>query len=145
ARFYIDIRGLKMGNKNYFKVFQGRKGTKQPFYLLVRKYNNKYWVRGAARQDSGKYKLTKWHNLPLKPVAVEMEWKAAPGNANHNGYLKLWVNGKLKQKIGKLNNDQMKIFNVRVGITQSINNSFNIYGAFFLDAFVSNDKYYIGN
>ncbi|MEK6221348.1 MAG: hypothetical protein N2D54_03785 [Chloroflexota bacterium] len=144
ARFYIDPRGLTMGNLNKIKLFQGRQGKKQPFFLEVRSKGTKFQIRGGARHDGGKLKFTNWHLLPKTPVAVEIDWKAAPSNALHNGYLKLWVNGNLKQKIGKMNNDTLKIKGERLGITQKIPKAFKITGSFHLDAFVSNDTYYIG-
>lgn len=144
ARFYIDIRGLKMGNKNNFKLFQGRKGTKKPFLLLVRKYRKKYQVRAIAKLDSGKVKRTKWYVLPKKSVAVEIDWKSAGTIGNHNGYLQLWVDNRFKQNIASLNNDTMNIEEIRLGVTQRIKKSFNISGNFYLDAFTSNDLYYAG-
>lgn len=100
ARFYIDLRGLSMSEDSKFVAFKGRMGKKSPFHLVVRKLTGKYWVKAILRSDDGDLKKTKWYELPDKPNSIEIDWKAAKSETNHNGYLKLWINGDLMQKKG---------------------------------------------
>ncbi|MEK6221208.1 MAG: hypothetical protein N2D54_03075, partial [Chloroflexota bacterium] len=140
ARFYIDINGLAMNKNNKFELFQGRKGTKKVFFLEVRKFNNKYWLRGQVRKDDGTYKITDWTLLPKTTKAVEIDWKAGAGN----GFLKLYVNDVLKVKKLNLDNDTLNVKTVRLGISKKIKAAHNVSGAFFLDQFASDSSTHIG-
>lgn len=145
ARFLIKLgKTLKMNNLNKFKLFMGKNGKQTPFFLQVRKKGTKFQIRAAARVDSGKTLKTKWTAMPKKAITVEVDWKAAESTIKHNGYVKLYINGKLKKKKGGLNNDKQKVDLVRLGVTARIKSAFNISGSFKLDHFESDDTFYIG-
>ncbi|MEK6221613.1 MAG: hypothetical protein N2D54_05145, partial [Chloroflexota bacterium] len=144
ARFYIETLGLNIPINHKLKIFRGYMGTKKPFSVIIRGNGKNLQVRAIARLNAGKLRRTKWHRLSRLPNAVEIDWKAATAKDANNGHLRLWVNGKLQQKIGTLNNHKLMVDEVRFGVVQRIKKAHNISGVFFLDAFISDEKYYAG-
>ncbi|MEK6220658.1 MAG: hypothetical protein N2D54_00225 [Chloroflexota bacterium] len=144
ARFYIKVAGLNMANLNKFRVFEGRKGSKAPFYLEIRKKGTGFQIRGAALKDGGGFAFTNWTKLPKSKTPVSVDWRPASSNGADNGYIKLFINGKVKVKKLGLDNDTLEIFNVRLGITKSIKPAYTMSGFFLLDHFDSDWSYHIG-
>ncbi|MDH5606415.1 MAG: M23 family metallopeptidase, partial [Anaerolineae bacterium] len=125
ARFYIDINDLLMSDGSMFKLFQGKKGRKRVFFLLLRKYQGDYWMRGAVRLDNGSLKRTNWYILPNQPSYVEVKWRAASSPTKTNGQFRLFINGALQQKLLGLDNDTFDIRSVKLGVTAKIKSAFN--------------------
>ncbi|MEK6222752.1 MAG: hypothetical protein N2D54_10955, partial [Chloroflexota bacterium] len=144
ARFYIDINALSMNKHNNFKLFQGKMGTKAVFYILLRKYDGKYWLRGKLRNDAGNYQQTKWTILPKTSKAVEIDWQAATSDGADNGFLKIYINDVLKVKKMKVDNDLSSIKSVQLGVVQQIKPAYSISGKFYLDHFASDESAMIG-
>lgn len=144
ARFYTNMKALKMTAKSKFRLFQGRMGTKKVFMLQVRKFRKKFWVRGLVRKDSRGYVKTAWVFLPKRTTSLEIDWVAASGPGALDGEFKLWLNGKLKRSSTGLDTDSLNVRSVRVGVTSPINSSASISGSFKLDAFESDNLEYLG-
>jgi len=137
ASFQLDINKLNMGRNNKFRLFKGQKGTVLQFFLLVRKYNNKYWIKAASKTSSGKVAKTKWAVLPNSPVLINFEWKASTSLSSPNGHMKLWKNGVLTFAKGGISNKGGAIKSVKIGVVNRIKSTFNISGKFYIDNFTS--------
>lgn len=145
ARFHIKLgKSLKMNSLNKFKLFVGKMGTKTPFQLEVRRKGTKFQIRAFIKTDGAKTFKTKWTPLPKKATVVEIDWKAAETTTSNDGYIKLYINDALKREKLGLNNDTLAVDEVRLGIVARIKAAYNISGSFKLDAFDSNQFFYIG-
>ncbi|MEK6222372.1 MAG: hypothetical protein N2D54_08990, partial [Chloroflexota bacterium] len=138
ARFKIK-RGttLKMGKLNSFKLLVGKKGTKTPFYLEVRRKAVKFQIRGAAKKDGAGFAFTPWTNLPKAATWVEVDLKTAKLIGGSSGHIKLYINNVLKVKKTEILNETHDVKAIRLGIAEKIKNSYNISGTFLLDGFKS--------
>ncbi|MEK6222135.1 MAG: hypothetical protein N2D54_07790, partial [Chloroflexota bacterium] len=145
ARFKINNGNLNIANGNAFRLFEGRKGSKLNMYLMVRRNGAKYQMKAFAKKDGTGFASTAWVTFPkFSNVTIEVDWKAADTKGNHNGYIKLYVNGKLKKKVLGINNDTLRVTNVKLGITKKLGAGTNLTGSFKLDAFKSDEYDYIG-
>jgi len=144
ARFYVNIKTLKMSNNNNFKILMGRSDTTAPFFVQVRKYGLKYQIRAAIRTNGGTMPKTAWVLLPKKSVPVEIDWMASDNLVTPNGYIELFVNNVSKASKTGIANDTHVIETVRLGLTSKIKLAFNISGYFLLDAFTSDKTTYMG-
>ncbi|MEK6223152.1 MAG: hypothetical protein N2D54_12980, partial [Chloroflexota bacterium] len=144
ARFHIDLKNIVMNHKDKIRVFQGHMGFKQPFYLLIRKWNTNNSVRAFVRKDDGSFSRTKWLLLPVGSNAIEIDWQAAQDEFTNNGSFTLYLNGLQKAVLSDLDNDKLAITQVRLGITRKIPLAFQISGYFFLDHFASDSQQYLG-
>ena len=145
ARFKIKLGNtLKMGNLHHFVLFLAKSGNKTPLQLQVRKMGTKFQIRALAKLDNGNQAITMWTALPKKATLVEVDWAAAKGISKHNGYVKLFINNKLKQKKTGLDNDTITVGTIRLGIADPIQTAFNISGSFLLDYFDSDSFGHVG-
>ncbi|MEK6222229.1 MAG: metallophosphoesterase, partial [Chloroflexota bacterium] len=139
ASFMIDINSLTMDNHNRFRLFQARDQNQQLAYVVLKRGNQKYWIRGVIKNDIGSNIKTNWLLIADQSEKIILKWRRAYSPANHNGYLKLYLNNELKRKKLNINNDLHKITSVQIGVTKKINQSANIFGKFFIDDFASHD------
>ncbi|MEK6222963.1 MAG: hypothetical protein N2D54_12015, partial [Chloroflexota bacterium] len=137
AGLYLDINSLTMRDKNNFTLMQGRKGTIVTFSLQVRKRLAKYQIRAIIRTDGGSNVNTAWRTLPNKPVFVSVDRRAAASAGNKNGYIKLFINGVQKVQKTGINNDTLKVAQVRLGVVTKIKAAHKISGTFLIDGFAS--------
>jgi len=137
ANFHLNINNLKMGAKNKFTLLEGIKGTMKVFSLQVRKYNNKYWIRGIARLDGGNNLRTKWTQIASWAMGIKVDWKAGDHKTLHTGFLKLYINNVLKTSRTGLDNDTFTVETAQLGVTDPIKGAYKILGKFFVDNFVS--------
>ncbi|MDH5606058.1 MAG: hypothetical protein OEY93_04155, partial [Anaerolineae bacterium] len=144
ARFYIDVSGLQMPNGSNLNIFEGRSGQKKVFSLQLRHYNKKFWVRGLISSNTGKIFQTGWTVVPNGPTAIEIDWNSTRSQFKQDGFIKLWVNGELRQKKTGVANSTLSLDEVLLGITSPIEAAYNISGSFYLDDFISNNLNYIG-
>jgi hypothetical protein len=144
ARFHIDLKNIVMNHKDKFRVFQGNMGFKQPFYLVIRKWNTNNSIRAFVRRDDGSFARTKWFLLPVGSNGIEINWQAAQDEFTSNGSFTLYLNGIQSALLSELDNDTLSITKTRLGITRKIPVAFQISGNFFLDHFASDNQNYIG-
>ena len=110
ARFWFDPNTATIPSGGT-TLLEGRNGAAVQFKLEAQKSGSIYQVRAQIRNDGSSWTATAWQTIADAPHALEVEWASA-ANA---GYLKLWVDGSLKQVLAGVDNDQLKIEEVRLG------------------------------
>jgi hypothetical protein len=143
VQFNLDPNGLKLQNNKIIRIFQSRDGAKAPHWLQLRKNDGNFQLRALAKLDGPGFVKTLWTKITNKPHLIEIEWSAASGAGNHNGYVKLYVGGQLRRQKGGLNNDTFVVKKVKLGFTNRPLN-FWVRGVFFIDDFMSSDSGFIG-
>ena len=144
ASFLIDINDLEMNENNKFILFQGRQGKKARITLNVKYSNSQYRIRAISPDDNGKVVFTKWAVLPNTPTNVGVQWQASRTNGADSGFIKLFLNGKLKfNRIG-IDNDTQAISYIRIGVANNIKNTYLVLGSFFVDNFKAFVNSYTG-
>ena len=144
ARFKIKLGRFRLREGGNIVIFKSLNSGKTPFLVQMRKYGTKFQVRALASTDAGKKVKTIWVDLPVNVSTIEIDWMAAKSITKHNGYIKLWVNGKLGGSKTDINNDTFVIEGVRLGITNRIKMKTRASRAFILDSFISDRLEYIG-
>ena len=143
AQFNLDPNGLNLQNKKIIRILQAKAGLSPAYWLQIRKIDGKYQLRVMAKLDGGTNVTTAWKRITNNPHLIEVEWGAASGAGNDDGYLKLYIDGRLWRKKPNLDNDTFVVDTVRLGFTNSPKN-FTVNGIFFIDDYLSSDSGYIG-
>jgi len=143
ASFLLDTSPLVMSAGSKFKVFSAVQGAQHPFFLEIRKYSSKYWVRASVKLDGGSVMSTPWVKMVSAVNSIEVNWKAAKNATLHNGYIKLRLNRKVKAQLSGLDNDTWGVYAVKFGITGNIAPSHSVSGSFILDRFDSDSVFAI--
>ena len=87
-----------MKNNNAHYIFNGYQGTSSVMFRVEFRFNKKYEIRVALVNDKAVWKNSKWIAISDAVHFFELDWSAATAVEANNGYLKLWVDGVLKQK-----------------------------------------------
>ncbi|MEK6222848.1 MAG: PQQ-dependent sugar dehydrogenase, partial [Chloroflexota bacterium] len=127
-----------------FIMFKGRSDGKAAFFLQVRTFNDKFWIRGFSLTDARERVATKWVAVPNKYSFIEIDWQTSSGAGLNTGKFRVWVNGKLRRTLSGLDNDTLNIDEAQLGITGRIKYIYTVSGEFSLDEYVSKRKNYIG-
>ena len=143
AQFNFDPNGLNLQNLKIIRVFLAKSGATPAYWLQMRKINGKYQVRVIAKLDGGTNAATAWKRISNSPHLIEVEWEAASGPGIDDGYLKLYIDGRLWRKALNLDNDTFVVDAARLGFTNSPK-KFTVSGIFFIDDYLSSDSGYIG-
>ncbi len=145
TRFYFDPNGLSMGNNEKIRLMQLRTGvdTIRPAFVQVRYIGGGYEIRMRAQTDAGVTLSGSWYPIADAAVAIEIDWMAATGDGDDNGYVTLWLNGVEMGTISGIDNDTLRVNEVKLGFTSRLGTKI-ISGTFYLDAFVSTLADYIG-
>ena len=140
TRFQIKVKALSMAHLNKIRVFQARKGTKQVFFVEIRKNGTSFQIRTTARKNDGTYTSTGWFLLPKKSSTIEINWAAGAGT----GSINLYINGILKENKTGISNDTLSVETIHLGTTKPLNPAYVITGSYKLDAFASDASSKIG-
>jgi hypothetical protein len=76
-----------------------------------------------------------WFTISDGPHPIEIDWQAAASAGANNGYLSLWIDNALNQTRGSLDNDTLRVEEVRLGPLQGIDSATS--GTEIFDDFVS--------
>ncbi len=142
ARFWFDPNGIGMASGDMHTIFSGRAGSIDVFRLAFRRSAGGYQVRAQIRDDAGAYTSGTWYTIGDAPHAIEIEWKAATAAGAKNGSLALWLDGALKQTKTGIDNDTLRVGDIRLGPLAGIDAGTR--GTLYFDAFESRRTTYIG-
>jgi hypothetical protein len=143
ARFYFDPNSIKMANGDGHFLFNGLKGSATSVLRVeFRRSAATYQVRAMLLKDDLTWAPTRWNPISDAKHFIELDWRAATAAGANNGGLALWIDGILKANLKGVDNDTRRVDLVRLGATGGIDTGTR--GAYYLDAFVSRRKTYIG-
>jgi len=139
ARFYLDPNSMAMEEWDRFELlldsnwsFNVNMGDDDGVYILAASVIDD----SDSGFDTADYEISDaWH-------AVEIEWAAASGPGADDGYLKLWIDGVLKETLSGLDTDEERISEVQLGVPADLDSGDS--GTFYIDAFESRRSNYIG-
>ena len=131
-----------MKNNNAHYIFNGYQGTSSVMFRVEFRFNKKYEIRVALVNDKAVWKNSKWIAISDAVHFFELDWSAATAVGANNGYLKLWVDGVLKQNLTKVDNDTRRLDRINLGAVEAIDKGTR--GNYFFDEFVSRRRTYIG-
>jgi subtilisin family serine protease len=135
ARFYFDPNSITMANGNVHRIMVVRSANADLIRLELRRNAGAYQVRSSVRTDGGTYVAGSWFTISDGPHPIEIDWQAAASAGANNGYLSLWIDNALNQTRGSLDNDTLRVEEVRLGPLQGIDSATS--GTEIFDDFVS--------
>jgi hypothetical protein len=153
ARFYLNLRGLTMGNNDELDVFVGYSGSDPTPPTTTGNAVVRVTLRGGtggqklltafARRDNGSESEIA-AEVPLVDGwrLVEIDWAAATAAGANNGRLGLWVDGLARTGLSSLDNDQGVVNYARLGSVTGADAGTS--GTFDLDDFASQRTGYLG-
>jgi hypothetical protein len=143
ARFYFDPNTITMSNGNAHYIFLGYTGASTDVLRIeFRRSGGVYQVRAALRNDASTYTNTNWFTISDAPHFIEIDWRASTAAGANNGGLTLWIDGAQMAGFSGVDNDTRRIDSVRLGAIFGIDPG--THGVYYLDAFVSHRRSYIG-
>jgi len=135
ARFYFDPNSLTMGQGNTHRILAARNANTDVIRVELRFAGGTYQIRAGLRTDGGSYVFTTWYAISDAPHVIEFDWQAATDSGANNGYLSLWLDNVLNQTHNGIDNDTLRIEEVRLGPLSNIDSATS--GTEFFDDFVS--------
>jgi hypothetical protein len=152
VRFYVNVRGLAMGNADEFDLFDAYDGADPTpptttgnivFRVVVRGSGGQKVLSAFVRTDAGTETEVP---TPVTLVngwrMVEVDWLKATSAGANNGHLTLWVDGVQKDSLASLGNANSTINYARLGSVGGVDAATS--GTMDLDEFVSQRSGYIG-
>ena len=124
-----------MGSGNQHRILTARNESVDVIRLDFRYSNGEYLVRAALRTDAGKYSFTSWHAISDAAHVIEVDWQASSSAGANDGYLSLWLDNVLQQTRSGIDNDTLRVEDVRLGPSGGIDSATS--GTEFFDDFVS--------
>lgn len=115
VNFRLDPNSIAIGS-NVFTLF----ASASEFALQIRENpTGSYEVYAYANPDvTGSY-LTSWYDILDGENEILIDWKASSGAGNDDGYLKLWIDGVLKETVSNIDNDTKSSSDLDFGIRTS--------------------------
>lgn len=135
VRFYFDPNSISMGSGNTHRILAALNSSAETIRLDFRYSGGAYQIQAGVRTDGGGYVTTSWFTISDAPHAIEFDWQAATSVGANNGYLSLWIDNNLQQTKGGLDNDTMRVNEVRLGPLAGLDNGTS--GTEFFDDFIS--------
>lgn len=135
-RFYIDLNSLTIDPGKSLQLLQLYDNAWANQELAIRIENDSpYWLVVNDRTD-GAWTAAIGYNVSDAPHCIEVDWKAATGVGQNDGFIKLYLDGVLVASDLTVDNDTEAVGNVNFG-AMAVNT--DISGTFYLDDFASND------
>lgn len=138
ARFTFDPNSLTMKKNNAFFLFNGFIGNNKA--ILRAEFGRSaagYQIRMRVLDDMGAETNTAWVPLSDALHFIEVDWQAAS-----DGGVTLWVDGVQAADLTGIDTDGLRIDRIRLGAIAGVDTPTR--GAFFIDAFESRRRTYIG-
>ncbi len=142
VRFYVDPNTLSMSNGNTISLFQAWYDSSPDVNVVTvqLRYNNGYKIRLQYREDGGPTTSSEYA-ISDAPHALEIQWQAASSVNDHDGILRLWIDGTQQLEVLTLDNENHRVDYARLGVLQ-LNSAPS--GTLCFDAFESRRTNYIG-
>jgi hypothetical protein len=143
VRFYFDPNSIAMASGAAHPIFDGISGV-SPSVLRVefRQLSGNYQVRALMLGDAPAWRASPWFTIGNRKHFIELDWRAATVPGANNGGLTLWIDGAQMAGFSGVDNDTRRIDSVRLGAIFGIDPG--THGVYYLDAFVSHRRSYIG-
>ena len=135
ASFSFDPNSISMGSGNTHRILVARNANADVIRLDFRFRNGNYQIRARLRTDSGGYTNTSWHTISDAAHLIELDWQAATSAGANDGYLSLWLDNTLMQTRSGIDNDTLRIEEVRFGPSSGIDSATS--GTELFDDFIS--------
>lgn len=136
ARFAYDPNSLSMDRGDSHLLFVGWSGDRtQVLRITVIYLADSYQIRAGLMADNGAWLYTERGVISDAPHAIEVEWKAASSPVEHDGFLRLWIDGTELGGVSGVNNDTGVMDQVHLGALTGIDHTTR--GTEFFDAFES--------
>lgn len=142
VQFTFDPNSIVMGSGNVHRILAARSSNAEVVRLDFRFRNGAYGIRVGQRTDGGSYGYSSWQTISDAPHTIEFDWQAATAAGANDGYLTLWIDNVLTQTIGGIDNDTLRIEQVRLGPLSGLDSATS--GTEFFDNFVSQRTMPIG-
>jgi hypothetical protein len=126
-----------------FRFVQVKMGSDRPFFIVLRYQNGGYQIQLNTLLDDGTKAKTGWHTLTNQPHTIEINWRAASGAGNDDGWIRLYMDGDLMEGLSGLDNDTIFVENFKVGFTSRLEGK-SISGIFYVDDVATSTTGYIG-
>ncbi len=115
ARFYLLVKSLTAGNNKGMSILMAG-GTGKSFQVFTGWDGAQHVVVARVGKDDRSWNWTGFYAVPTNTwTFVEIEWAAATGDGNDDGYFSLYLDGVLLETVPTLDNDTVSIDNVRMG------------------------------
>jgi len=136
-RVYIDPNNITMANTKLLLFMKGFNASASGIlYVELYKSGDDYKIKARIRDDGGTYNPTSGYVITDEPHCIEIDWMAATGDGNDDGYIELFIDGVSKEKLDGIDNDTKSVHYIWIG---GASVTTDIEGTFFLDDFASND------
>lgn len=134
CRFYFDPNSCTIPEDKTLLIFCGGK-----FYVRLKNTwaAQKYFLQVFDEADGGWDANSGNHEITDEPHYIEIDWKAATGVGNNDGFLSLWVDGVLQETLSNIDSDTEICDSVRIGAVDEIGAT--IAGTLYFDDFASNN------
>ncbi|MGD8457414.1 MAG: SpvB/TcaC N-terminal domain-containing protein, partial [Anaerolineales bacterium] len=143
ARLYLDPVMLTMTAGDAFQLFGAYTNTPtQIVKVELAKSGSSYQVRASVLNDSSSFTDSSWVTISNDWTSVEIDWSAASGAGQDDGYLTLWIDGEQEANLTSVDNDTHTVTEARLGALADLDSGTS--GALYLDAFESRSITYIG-
>ncbi len=138
ARFNLFVKSLTAGNNKGMGILLGS-GTGKSFQVFTGWDGAQHVVVARVGWDDGHWTWTSFYAIPTNDwIFVEIDWAAATGDGNNDGYFSLYLDGVLQETIPTLDNDTVSVDTVRLGPFYVSPGATGIVG---FDAFSSENVY----
>jgi len=137
CRFYIDPNTITIPDTTGFDVQMGvQSGTGVSRVWLLYSEGIGYQIHAGIRDDANTWFNTSDYPITDAPHCIEVDWKAATGAGQNNGYISLWIDGVFKETYNSVDNDTKAITSVWLEARYMTEGT---SGTFYLDDFASNN------
>ncbi len=115
ARFNLLVKSLTADpNKGMGILFGG--GTGKSFQVFAGWVGGQHVITARVGEDDGSWTWTGFFTVAANDWAlVEVDWAAATGDGNNDGYFSLYLDGVLQETVPTLDNDTVTVDTVRLG------------------------------
>ena len=113
--FYFDPNSISMPSHSFHRILVARSANADAIRLEIRFRNGNYQVRARARTDSGGYANSSWYVISDTAHQIELDWQASSSAGANDGYLSLWIDGILMRTLSGVDNDTLRIEQLRLG------------------------------
>jgi hypothetical protein len=122
------------------EIYSGYSGTTKVMKVELQNISNgTYRLRIGLLNAGAAWKYSAWYTISGDWSGIEIAYYAG---SNANGWMKLWINGELKETLSGVTNNTYTIDSVRMG---AMNNTSTVNDTMYFDDYVSTRLSYIGS
>ena len=137
VRFYLDPSNLSMDDDTEHEIVDTDTGPFRPISLYLHYESGSFELAIGSGNDADSMTWGSYFDISAGEQYVEMGWMQSTGPGNDDGYLKVWVDGVLKDTISSLDNDTVEVDVFKIGATRNIEATTS--GSCYFDQILAND------